>query len=144
MTARDLEVVQADREAAARIYSCFRDHDYASRIRNRTNAGGDHNTVIQTLARHRLAHQPPAACEGALEKVQRLIDCIKQTSANLWWVDADDPEAVACDASQAVSSLRDQIEADSKLEIAPDDKADLAAQMKQARESREDKSWSSQ
>lgn len=36
----------------------------------------------------------------ALEKARDLIDCIKQTSNNLWWVEADDPETAVCDTHE--------------------------------------------
>lgn len=40
----------------------------------------------------------------ALEKARDLIDCIKQTPNNLWWVEADDPETAVCDTHEAVSA----------------------------------------
>lgn len=42
---------QRAREAAAQVYSYFRDHDFAGWIRNGTNAGGDYNGIIQLFAR---------------------------------------------------------------------------------------------
>ena len=45
------DITQADRDAAAAIYQNFRDHDYAGWVRDGTNAGGDHDWVIQTVAK---------------------------------------------------------------------------------------------
>lgn len=52
-----MTVTQGDREAAARVYQQFRDHDYARWVREGTNATGDHDSIVQAFARHRLASQ---------------------------------------------------------------------------------------
>ena len=46
-------VTQADREAAARVYQNFRDHDYAKWVSEGTNATGDADWLIQAFALHR-------------------------------------------------------------------------------------------
>lgn len=66
-----LVVEQIDRDAAAAIYHHFRDHDFATWIMKGENAGGDNNSVIQLLARHRLAalrHQP-----ARTDEVERVV-----------------------------------------------------------------------
>lgn len=50
-----VEVTQADRLEAVRIYQRFRDHDYAKWIGDGTNATGDADGVMQAFARHRIA-----------------------------------------------------------------------------------------
>jgi hypothetical protein len=63
MTARDLEVVHLDRDAAADIgvKSLAFHRSYCDAIRRGEK---DHHWLVQRLAQFRLAHQPPAACEG--------------------------------------------------------------------------------
>ena len=40
----------------------------------------------------------------ALELAFALIDSIKQTSGNVWWVDVDDPETAVCDTHSALEA----------------------------------------
>lgn len=60
-----MTIIQADREAAARIYQRFRDHDYAKWIMEGANASGDGDSVIQAFASHREAAEARAREEGA-------------------------------------------------------------------------------
>lgn len=70
----ELKITQADREAAARIYQNFRDHDYAKWILERTNASGDADSIIQAFARHRIAaEEGKAELVEALENVKKFI-----------------------------------------------------------------------
>jgi len=65
-----VEVNQTDRDAAAGLYSYFRDPDYAGWIRAGTNAGGDYDWVILLLARHR---QQAVAEERATEWTDQAV-----------------------------------------------------------------------
>lgn len=62
------QVTQKDREAAARIYQNFRDHDYAKWILDGTNAMGDHDPVIQAFARHRLERSEPVPFQQGVDQ----------------------------------------------------------------------------
>lgn len=66
-----VEALPIDREMAARVYACFRDHDFAGWVRKGENAGGDANFIIQLFARHRLAFQSEARA-GEGESVESL------------------------------------------------------------------------
>jgi len=60
------------------------------------------------------AHDTQQAGEGLsgenralsdLRKIEALIEAIQQDSNNLWWVKADDPETVVCNAYAAILAL---------------------------------------
>ena len=62
----------------------------------------------------RMAHYARIACAvqaaeiarfiSALKITHDLMECIEQTTNNVWWVNADDPETAVCDVYSAVES----------------------------------------
>lgn len=90
-----VEVTQADRLEAVRIYQRFRDHDYAKWIGDGTNATGDADSVMQAFARHRIAAAQAERAAAAdamkgplawLERWARHIgDCQRILSGNRLW-----------------------------------------------------------
>ena len=75
-----VEVTQEDREAAAMIYQRFRDYDYARWIMDGTNAMGDHDSVIQAFAAHRIA----AEKRGAEKMRERAAEVADDHASHAW------------------------------------------------------------
>lgn len=45
------------------------------------------------------------ALEGAVKQAHDLLMCVEQTSNNIWWVNAFDPEVAVCDTFSALESV---------------------------------------
>lgn len=106
-----LAVTQADREAAAQVYSSFRDHDFATWIRNGSNASGDHNSIIQMFARHRIAYTPtpsPEIAEQPMGEVtQEAAAWLRECSA---WMLAKDLD-MGCPMESDPLDIADRLDA---------------------------------
>ena len=49
------------------------------------------------------------SAEGVIEDCHQLLQCVEQTSSNVWWVNADDPETAVCDTFGKVEEfLKDE------------------------------------
>lgn len=65
----------------------------------------------------RPAEDDPSELREALKQVRALIEVIEQTSNNVWWVNADDPETAVGDAYPAIEDALSKGTAPSELPI---------------------------